>query len=86
VIDEVTITDRAGSRDRAWHTGCVEFVAYERAVTPGDFYLVEAHRDLAAFATHLETDHVKRFASSLPTFSVRGPSDLIQLHELPIPV
>jgi quinol monooxygenase YgiN len=65
--------------------GCLDFVAYESAVSPGEFYLVETYRDLDAFAAHLDTDHVRRFVSSLPEFSVSGPNDLIQLDELPTP-
>ena len=65
--------------------GCVTFTAYETRDTPGRFYLYEVYIDAAAFATHLQTEHVHTFISSIPDLSTGGPGSLIQLNEIPIP-
>ena len=65
--------------------GCAAFTAYEARDTPGRFYLYEVYTDSAAFATHLKTDHVHTFISSIPDLSTGGPGSLIQLDEIPIP-
>jgi quinol monooxygenase YgiN len=65
--------------------GCVTFTAYEARDIPGRFYLYEIYADSAAFAAHLETDHVHAFISSIPELSTGGPGSLIQLNEIPIP-
>ena len=65
--------------------GCVTFTAYEARDTPGRFYLYEIYTDAAAFATHLQTDHVHAFISTIPDLSTGGPGSLIQLNEIPIP-
>ena len=65
--------------------GCVTFTAYEARDTPGRFYLYEVYIDAAAFATHLQTDHVHTFISAIPDLSTGGPGSLIQLNEIPIP-
>jgi quinol monooxygenase YgiN len=62
--------------------GCVTFTAYEARDTPGRFYLYEVYTDAAAFATHLQTDHVHTFISAIPDLSTGGPGSLIQLNEL----
>jgi quinol monooxygenase YgiN len=61
--------------------GCVTFSAYEARDTPGRFYLYEVYTDAAAFATHLQTDHVHTFISAIPELSTGGPGSLIQLNE-----
>ena len=61
------------------------FTAYEARDTPGRFYLYEVYTDAAAFAAHLETDHVHTFISSIPELSTGGAGSLIQLNEIPIP-
>ena len=65
--------------------GCVTFTAYEARDTPGRFYLYEVYTDAAAFAAHLQTDHVHTFISAIPDLSTGGPGSLIQLNEIPIP-
>jgi quinol monooxygenase YgiN len=65
--------------------GCETFAAYEARDTPGRFYLYEVYTDAAAFATHLQTEHVHKFISTIPDLSTGGPGSLIQLNELPIP-
>ena len=65
--------------------GCIVFIAYEARDTPGRFYLYEVYADAAAFAAHLQTDHVHTFISSLPALSTGGPGSLIQLDEIPVP-
>ena len=65
--------------------GCVAFTAYEARDTPGRFYLYEVYTDAAAFATHLQTEHVHTFISTIPDLSTGGPGSLIQLNEIPIP-
>jgi quinol monooxygenase YgiN len=65
--------------------GCVTFTAYEARDTPGRFYLYEVYADAAAFGTHLQTEHVRRFISSIPALSTGGPASLIQLNEIPVP-
>ena len=65
--------------------GCVTFTAYEARDTPGRFYLYEVYTDGAAFATHLQTEHVHTFISAIPELSTGGPGSLIQLNEIPIP-
>ena len=65
--------------------GCTVFNAYEARDTPGRFYLYEVYTDAAAFAAHLETDHVHAFISAIPDLSTGGPGSLIQLEEIPIP-
>jgi len=65
--------------------GCITFTAYEARDTPGRFYLYEVYTDATAFATHLTTDHVHTFISSIPQLSTAGPGSLIQLNEIPIP-
>ena len=65
--------------------GCTTFTAYEARDTPGRFYLYEVYADSAAFATHLQTDHVHTFISSIPGLSTASPGSLIQLDEIPIP-
>ena len=62
--------------------GCVSFTAYEARDTPGRFYLYEVYTDGAAFATHLQTEHVHTFISAIPDLSTGGPGSLIQLNEL----
>jgi quinol monooxygenase YgiN len=62
--------------------GCVTFTAYEARDTPGRFYLYEVYTDAAAFATHLQTEHVHTFISAIPELSTGGPGSLIQLNEL----
>ena len=62
--------------------GCVTFTAYEARDTPGRFYLYEVYTDAAAFAAHLQTDHVHTFISAIPDLSTGGPGSLIQLNEL----
>jgi quinol monooxygenase YgiN len=62
--------------------GCVSFTAYEARDTPGRFYLHEVYTDGAAFATHLQTEHVHTFISAIPDLSTGGPGSLIQLNEL----
>ena len=62
--------------------GCVTFVAYEARDTPGRFYLYEVYTDAAAFASHLQTDHVHAFISAIPDLSTGGPGSLIQLNEV----
>jgi quinol monooxygenase YgiN len=66
-------------------SGCVTFTAYEARDTPGRFYLYEVYSDAAAFAAHLQTDHVHTFISAIPDLSTGGPGSLIQLNEIPIP-
>ena len=65
--------------------GCTVFTAYEARDTPGRFYLYEVYTDAAAFAAHLETDHVHTFISTIPELSTGGPGSLTQLNEIPIP-
>jgi quinol monooxygenase YgiN len=65
--------------------GCVTFTAYEARDIPGRFYLYEIYTDAAAFAAHLETDHVHAFISCIPDLSTGGPGSLVQLNEIPIP-
>ena len=65
--------------------GCVAFTAYEARDTPGRFYLYEVYADGAAFATHLQTDHVHTFIAAIPDLSTSDPGSLIQLNEIPIP-
>ena len=65
--------------------GCVTFTAYEARDTPGRFYLYEVYTDAAAFATHLQTEHVHTFISTIPDLSTGGPGSLIQLNEIPLP-
>jgi quinol monooxygenase YgiN len=62
--------------------GCVTFTAYEARDTSGRFYLYEVYTDAAAFAAHLQTDHVHTFISAIPDLSTGGPGSLIQLNEL----
>ena len=62
--------------------GCIAFTAYEARDTPGRFYLYEVYTDAAAFATHLQTEHVHTFISAIPDLSTGGPDSLIQLNEL----
>jgi quinol monooxygenase YgiN len=62
--------------------GCVTFTAYEARDTPGRFYLYEVYADAAAFAAHLQTDHVHTFISAIPDLSTGGPGSLIQLNEV----
>jgi autoinducer 2-degrading protein len=62
--------------------GCDTFAAYEARDTPGRFYLYEIYTDAAAFAAHLQTDHVRTFISAIPDLSTGGPGSLIQLNEL----
>ena len=59
--------------------GCVTFTAYEARDTPGRFYLYEVYTDAAAFATHLQTEHVHTFISTIPDLSTGGPGSLIDL-------
>jgi quinol monooxygenase YgiN len=47
--------------------GCLTFTAYEARDTPGRFYLYEVYTDAAAFSTHLQTEHVHTFISTIPT-------------------
>jgi quinol monooxygenase YgiN len=42
----------------------------------------EVYTDGAAFATHLQTEHVHTFISAIPDLSTGGPGSLIQLNEL----
>ena len=65
--------------------GCVTFTAHEARDTPGRFYLYEVYTDAAAFATHLQTEHVHTFISTIPDLSTGGPGSLIQLNEIPVP-
>ena len=62
--------------------GCNTFTAYEARDTPGRFYLYEVYTDAAAFAAHLQTNHVHTFISSIPDLSTGGPGSLIQLNEV----
>jgi quinol monooxygenase YgiN len=76
------IVELAGAVRR--EPGCVTFTAYEARDTPGRFYLYEVYADAAAFDAHLNTQHVRRFISSIPALSTGGPGSLIQLNEVPI--
>jgi quinol monooxygenase YgiN len=72
------------TRHNRQEPGCVTFIPYEADQYPGRFYLYEIFADADAFDEHLETDHVKAFRTALSTVSPSGPSNLVQLVEIPI--
>ena len=78
ILIELTRKNRA-------EPGCVTFIPYESDRFPQRFFLYEVFHDADAFETHLEYDHVKHFRSLLPTVSVSGPDNVVQLIEIPIP-
>jgi quinol monooxygenase YgiN len=63
--------------------GCLAFTAYQARDAEGRFYLYEVYASAAAFAEHLQTEHVHRFIASIPALSTSGPDSLIQLEEVP---
>lgn len=65
--------------------GCVTFIPYESDRFPHRFFLYEVFQDADAFEIHLGYDHVQHFRSMLNTVSDSGPSDVVQLIEIPIP-
>jgi len=64
--------------------GCLAFTAYQARDAEGRFYLYEVYASAAAFAEHLQTEHVHRFIASIPALSTSGPGSLIQLEEVPV--
>jgi quinol monooxygenase YgiN len=64
--------------------GCLAFTAYQARDVEGRFYLYEVYASAAAFAEHLQTEHVHRFIASVPALSTGGPGSLIQLEEIPV--
>jgi len=64
--------------------GCVTFVPYVARDVEGRFYLYEVYTDAAAFEAHLHAEHVQNFIASIPSLSIGGPSDLVQLNEIPV--
>lgn len=77
ILIELTRQNRA-------EAGCVTFIPYESDRFPHRFYLYEIFRDAEAFETHLRYDHVKHFRSVLSAVSTSGPTDVVQLIEIPI--
>ena len=73
------------TRENRQEPGCVAFIPYEADQFPGRFYLYEIFANADAFEEHLETNHVREFRTALPSVSPSGPSDLVQLIEIPIP-
>jgi quinol monooxygenase YgiN len=73
------------TRENRREPGCVSFIPYEADQFPGRFYLYEVFADADAFEVHLDTDHVKKFRTALSPVSSSGPSDLVQLIEIPVP-
>jgi quinol monooxygenase YgiN len=72
------------TRHNRQEPGCVTFIPYEADQYPGRFYLYEIFANADAFDEHLETDHVKAFRTSLSNVSPSGPSNLVQLVEIPV--
>ena len=64
--------------------GCLAFTAYQACDAEGRFYLYEIYATAAAFAEHLQTEHVHRFIASIPALSTSGPGSVIQLEEIPV--
>jgi quinol monooxygenase YgiN len=64
--------------------GCLAFTAYQARDAEGRFYLYEVYATAAAFAEHLQTEHVRRFIASIPALSTSGPGSVIQLEEIPV--
>jgi quinol monooxygenase YgiN len=46
--------------------GCLAFTAYQARDTEGSLYLYEVYASAAAFAEHLQTEHVHRCVASIP--------------------
>jgi quinol monooxygenase YgiN len=65
--------------------GCISFVPYQALDAEGEFYLYEIYASPAAFAEHLQTEHVRHFMAAAPSISDMTFSKLIQLAEIPVP-
>lgn len=83
--DELRAMVVALTRENRREPGCVSFIPYEADRFPGRFYLYEVFADADAFEVHLDADHVKQFRTALPSVSLSGPHDLVQLIEIPVP-
>jgi quinol monooxygenase YgiN len=64
--------------------GCLAFIPYQARDAKGRFYLYEIYASAAAFAEHLQTEHVHRFIASVPALSTSGPGSVVQFEEIPV--
>jgi quinol monooxygenase YgiN len=64
--------------------GCLTFTAYQARDTQDRFYLYEVYASAAAFADHLQTQHVHDFIAAVPALATAEPGSLVQLDEIAI--